>query len=408
VVEESVQKVLIFYSVMIEAEPCFGWFTCLFRGQAGGITQYWQNRWFNSPSPMKKISFISLVVFSFVMESANAQTAVNSTPLSPPTQTIIGYQVGEQDANSRQWQKIVKVTDARGNFTFQTNLAYVELASGLNYWDATSQQWLPTKEEIDAYPGGAIAQYGQHKVVFANNLNTSGAIDLQMSDGQELQSEILGLSYHDTASGQSVLIAEVQNSQGQIVSSNEVLYPDAFKGVKASVLYKYTLAGLEQDVILLTQLPSPESFGLSSTSCVLQVLTEFTAAPVPTIRTLPSAAKEALPDEMLDFGAMTMIRGRAFLLGTNAPVAAISKQWLTVSNRTVLVEFGPAAGNHPVLVNVARLFPDDPQTGERFAALCGFQPTFATRAGNGQGGFQPDEAGPDASAERRLFFSKSL
>jgi hypothetical protein len=310
----------------------------LFRGQAGGVTQNRQNRRFNSPSPMKKISFISLVVFSFVMESANAQTAVNSTPLSPPTQTIVGYQLGEQGANHCNWLKIVRTADAQGDVVLTTNLAYVQLATGLNYKDPTTGKWLPSKEEIDAYPGGAIAQYGQHKVILANNLNTSGAIDLQMSDGQELQSEILGLSYHDTASGKSVLIAEVQNSQGQIVSSNEVLYPDAFKGVKASVLYKYTLAGLEQDVILLTQLPSPESFGLSSTSCVLQVLTEFTAAPVPTIRTLPSATKEALPDEMLDFGAMMMIRGRAFLLGTNAPVAAISKQWLTVSNRTVLVE----------------------------------------------------------------------
>ena len=84
-----------------------------------------------------------------------------------------------------------------------------------------------------------------------------------------------------------MLFAHVQSTQGQIVSSNEVVYPFAFKGIKANVVYKYTLAGLSQDVVLLEQLPSPATFGLSS-NCVLQVLTEFTHAPTPVIRTAPA------------------------------------------------------------------------------------------------------------------------
>jgi hypothetical protein len=85
------------------------------------------------------------------------------------------------------WQKMIQMTDAQGNPLLQPNPAYVELASGLNFWDATSRQWLESKEEIDAYAGGAIAQFGQHKVIFASNLNTAGAISLQAPGGKELQ-----------------------------------------------------------------------------------------------------------------------------------------------------------------------------------------------------------------------------
>ncbi len=251
--------------------------------------------------------------------------------------------VGDQGANHRNWLKIVQTTDVRGRAVLHTNLAYVEVASGLNYKDPATGKWAPSKEEIEGYPGGAIAQYGQHKVIFANNLNTAGAIDLQMPGGQEMKSEILGLSYYDTASGKSVLIAQVKDCQGQIVHGNQVVYSDVLKGVQATVRYTYTKAGLEQDVIMLAQPPLPEAFGLSSTSSVLQVMTEFAAAPTPVIRALPGATNDVLSDEMLDFGKMKMIQGRAFLLGTNAPAAAVGKQWVTVSNRTVLVESVPFA-----------------------------------------------------------------
>ena len=283
---------------------------------------------------------------------------------------VVGYQIGEQGGNHRTWLKIVQTADAQGRIVLQTNLAYVECATGLNFKDPATGKWLPSREEIDGYTGGAIAQYGQHKVIFANNLNTAGAIDLQMPGGQEMKSAILGLSYYDTASGKSVLIAEVQDSQGQIVGSNQVIYSDAFKGLKASVRYQYTRAGLEQDVVLLEQPPSPESLGLFSTSSVLQVVTEFTAAPTPVIRTNVAATPSSpLSDETLDFGAMTMVPGRAFLLETNSPAAQISKHWLNVGGRTVLVESVPLA---PIRNSLSQLPASLSRTGLRrvCAVLC--------------------------------------
>ncbi len=219
-----------------------------------------------------------------------------------------------------------------------TNQAYVELATGLNY--AGPSGWLASKAEVDAYPGGAVFQYAQHKVIFANNLNTAGAIDLQTPDGKELRSTVIGLSYYSLASAKTVLIAQAQDSQGQIVNGNQVLYTNAFQGVRANVRYACTKAGLSQTIVFLAQPPPPEAFGLSSASCVLQVLTEFTAAPTPVIRTWPArpAAGAPLPDDSLDFGVMKMVRGKAFMSGTNSPSAPVMKQWTTQGGRTVLIE----------------------------------------------------------------------
>ncbi|MDE3066632.1 MAG: hypothetical protein KGJ60_03675 [Verrucomicrobiota bacterium] len=292
---------------------------------------------------MKTSSLIVVLLGSIVGGSQVYVAGANTAPTS--SGGIVSYQIGGQGANHRIWLKIVRTTDANGNTVLTTNKAFVEVATGLNYL-GTNGQYLPSKEEIIAYPGGAAAQLGEHRVIFANNINSIGAIDLQMPQtngapgGSEMKSDILGLAYYDPASGQSVLIAQVQDSQGQIISSNEVVYGDCFQGLKANVVYKYTRAGLSQDVVLLEQPPSPQSLGLSSTSCVLQVLTEFTEAPTPVIQTAPgSGSNGQLPDAtVLDFGTMRMIRGRAFLLGTNAPAAPVAKQWLMVSNRTVLIE----------------------------------------------------------------------
>jgi hypothetical protein len=267
--------------------------------------------------------------------STHAQTGVVS---SQPVPTLIGYQAGGSGANQRVWQKIVQTTDLRGNTVLQTNQAYVELADGLNYWDATSQQWLESKEEIDACAGGAIAQYGQHKVIFASNLNTAGAIDLQTPDGKELKSHLLGLGYYDSASGSSVLIAQIKDCQGQIVGSNQLVYADAFDGVSADVNYTYRRGSFEQDVVLQAQPPSPQVFGLNSATTVLQVLTEFDAAPPPDVTTVTNPVS-ALPDEVLNFGAMRMGQGRAFLVGQNSlDGVTVAKQWLNVNGRIILTE----------------------------------------------------------------------
>jgi hypothetical protein len=255
-----------------------------------------------------------------------------------PNQTT-NYIVSERGPYYRVWQKVVSTTDQLGNVILSTNQAYVELATGLHYLQ--NGQWIDSQELIEAFPGGAAAQQGQHKVIFANDAATAGAIDLQMPDGKELRSDVLGLSYFDTATGQSVLIAEVKDSQGQLYPPNVVVYADAFTDFKADVRYTYTKAGFEQDIILRERPPMPEAFGLNSASSVLEVLTEFVSPPTPAVLTnaVFSGAESVLQDQLLDFGSMMIGSGKAFFTGQDELNGVpVCKQWTVMEGRTFLVE----------------------------------------------------------------------
>ncbi len=293
---------------------------------------------------MKK-ALVVLMASSFVIGLAEAQTVFNSTPSTvvqpsqPVTQTIAGYQIGQQGPNSRIWQKIVQTVDARGNTVLETNQAYVELATGLNFW--RNGRWQPSKEEIAISPDGssAVATNGQHQVYFPGNIY-NGMIKLVAPDGKILQSQPLGLSYSDGSN--SVLIAVLTNSTGELVGPNQVIYPAAFTDFKADLRYTYTRAGFEQDVVLREQPPDPVSLGLNPKTTRLQVLTEFFNPPQPSVTaiTTPTDAGN-LEDDDLGFGAMRMGRGKAFLLGTNSPAVGVNKRWLTLAGRQFLVEEVP-------------------------------------------------------------------
>ena len=202
---------------------------------------------------------------------------------------------------------------------------------------------MDSKEEIDILPNGtAAATNGQHQVYFPGNIY-QGVIELVTPDGIHLQSRPLGLSYDDGTN--TVLIAELTNSIGQLVGSNQVIYPDAFTDFKADLRYTYTKAGFEQDIILREQPLTPESYGLNPATARLQVLTEFFNPPQPAVTTamLPKQAGITLTDENLDFGVMKMMPGRAFLLGSDAHEggALVSKSWVKLEGRQFLVEEVP-------------------------------------------------------------------
>jgi hypothetical protein len=281
---------------------------------------------------------VSLIVFLTLSWPAEAQLAQSETDgveieLYPVSQML---QRAEKNADSQEWHRVDTFLDAKGDIVLKTNVAYIELQTGMHYLE--EGHWKESRELIEAFPGGAIARHGGHKVIFAENFYSEVVIDLEMPDGKGLQSRVLGLSYFDAASGKSILVAEATNSIGQILNTNQVLYPNAFSGLKADVRYTYRKAGLEQDVILLERPPAPEEFGLNSKTTRLQVLTEFLAPPTPEKRIERASDSE---DQMLDFGSMRMIRGKAFSLGAENDAAkkvTVSKKWEVLDGRTVLIE----------------------------------------------------------------------
>ncbi len=249
--------------------------------------------------------------------------------------------VVERRADHRVWQRTTYETGPNGVSVPKLH-KYVECASGICRQDATGA-WVDSQEQIEPYASGAVANQGQYQVIFDNNLNSEGAIDQQTTDAKRLRSNILGLAYYDRASGQSVVIAEVQDSQGELISANQVLYPNAFTGVKADVRYTYKKGSFEQDVILREQPPTPESLGLNSQSTEIEVLTEFLNPPAATISEHYSR-NNSLPDQEVSWGAMRLGRGKVFDLGgpsNRHSKVQVRRQYETVNGRTILIEGVP-------------------------------------------------------------------
>ena len=105
--------------------------------------------------------------------------------------------------------------------------SYTELETGM-YFVGQNGELEESEAVIEITPTGAAALKGRHKVHFLSNLNAPGAVDFVLPDQQRLTSHILGLAYFDSATGQSVLIAELKDSIGVLNPPNQVIYPDAF------------------------------------------------------------------------------------------------------------------------------------------------------------------------------------
>src|SRR5262249_2396359 len=149
---------------------------------------------------------------------------------------------------------------------------------------------------------------------------------------------LLGLAYADPVSGSNVLIAQLQSSIGQLVSDTRVVYPAALGGdCEADILLENSKAGLEQNIIIRTRPPPPTEYGLSADS-MLQIWTEFVTSPEPGF-----APNSSESDAHLDFGAMKIGPGTAFLVGSgsNAPPTRVLKHWVVIGGKKYLVEEVP-------------------------------------------------------------------
>jgi archaellum component FlaF (FlaF/FlaG flagellin family) len=277
-----------------------------------------------------------IVGASYICQAQN----ISSQPIQVTVPTSTPYAITVQDANSRVWQRTDYQRAPSGDVITNTH-SFTEICSGLNH--LVNGQWVESKEEIDILANGtAVATNGQHQAYFPGNIY-QGQIELVTPGGQHLQSRPLALSYFDGTN--TVVIAELTNSTGIVVGNNQVVYPNAFTDLKADVRYTFTKAGFEQDIVLRQQPPTPESLGLNPDTARLQIMTEFFSAPQPTIAStaLPTQAGVSLDDESLNFGTMQMVPGRAFLMGQSAKNAGamVSKHWLLVNGRQILIEEVP-------------------------------------------------------------------
>ncbi|HTQ52142.1 MAG TPA: hypothetical protein VMJ12_15645 [Candidatus Acidoferrales bacterium] len=282
------------------------------------------------------LSWVLLATFTLQAQTLNqAGSAANPPTLPAPTP----YSIVVQGANDQVWQNETYQQASDGSIVPHVH-QYTELATGLNH--LVNGQWVASKEEIDISPDGssASATNGQHQVYFPGDIY-NGEIKLVMPDGQTLQSQPIGLSYFDGTN--SVLLAVVTNSTGAILpSGNQVIYTNAFAGLNADIIFSYTKAGMEQDIVLRESPPDPSSLNLNPATTRLQMITEFISSPqlIVTASTVPTAVGN-LEDDSLSFGAMQMGVGKAFLIGANPPSVRVDKRWLTLNGRQFLIEEVP-------------------------------------------------------------------
>ena len=269
---------------------------------------------------------------------ASSSPTSDQTGVPAPTP----YQVVNRGASFNVWQRTEYGKAPSGAIVPHVH-SYTELASGLNY--RQKNQWTPASDEIDIQPDGtAAAIQGQHQAYFPADIY-EGTIRNITPDGLQLQSQPAALAYDDGHN--TVIIAVLTNSIGELASTNKAIYKNAFSGIKADILYNYKKGGFEQDIILHQQPPSPASLGLDLATTRLQVLTEFFNPPTPAMQ--DSAVGSDLADTTLKFGSTTIGRGRAFLMDGEAeenhlkPSAHVPvfKTWLHLQDRTFLVESVP-------------------------------------------------------------------
>ena len=153
--------------------------------------------------------FLGVLTFSVMSIFAQSQAGAPSEPI---------YSVSERGPHHKVFERVENETGIDGK-VFPHPHTYQEMATGMHYREG--DQWLESDAKIELLPNnaGATAAKGQHKVIFPPEIK-AGLIELQTPDQQWMRSRVWGLAYFDAASGESVLLAEVKASTGQIVGDN--------------------------------------------------------------------------------------------------------------------------------------------------------------------------------------------
>ena len=128
------------------------------------------------------------------------------------------------------------VTEPDGSSHVVTN-QFTQLANCLSYFDG--QQWQLANDRFQAFENGFACNETQSRVILSANLNVANAVDVTTVDGQRFELSPIFLAMRD-ATGNGVLVGEIQDSIGQQIAPNLVLYDQAFQGIGAAIQYFVT------------------------------------------------------------------------------------------------------------------------------------------------------------------------
>jgi hypothetical protein len=250
---------------------------------------------------------------------------------------------GDIGPHHRVW---TQQTDGQGSVGGRV----VEVATGMHYWDGS--QWSPSDPTFETGDGSFLVQKVQHKLRLNGNINVQGAVNLTTPDGITLQSTPVAIDIYDPVSGQSTVVGAIQDSSGVQISSNQILFQNAFSGICASVLYTMEMGQFHQDIILQGKV-RPSDYGYSNDTARIRIFSEFYDGNVPEKVIHPlfveqdeqvrnSRVTPDLIDEVLGFGELVMGTGQAYTAAIDSDhpgsQAVVAKEFTTIGNRTFLIE----------------------------------------------------------------------
>ena len=193
----------------------------------------------------------------------SAATTLSSGAVKPAPGSGAAYSIVARAANHRLWQRVEWETTRSGRSTAHVH-SYKELSTGMHFRNAAGE-WQETREQIDLLPGGlgAAATNGPHHLYLPADLY-EGVIETVAPDGKRLRSRPVAITYFDGTN--SVLLAELTNSIGQLLpSGKQAIYTNAFPGL-ADILVTYRKSGLECDLVFRQSPASPKECGLAANS----------------------------------------------------------------------------------------------------------------------------------------------
>jgi hypothetical protein len=197
---------------------------------------------------LSRLVLISIFSGMFAAPS-DAATAESTRSVTNVTARAVEWRAKSRSEHQTVWQSVDYVTNAAtGRVRAMTN-SYVELSTGLNRLDPATGRWQPSSSAFQLTVNGAEANLAGHRVRLSGNINSAGSVQIE-EDGVRMQGHPLCVAYYDPVDGRSELLAELQDAAGWLVASNEVVFSNCFKGLSASIRFRNSVAGLEQDLLL--------------------------------------------------------------------------------------------------------------------------------------------------------------
>ena len=311
---------------------------------------------------MKSVLAVASVL-SFVTIAAEAQSPPGTN--QSVRQIELGtYSVVGRGPHERVWERTDYETTPDGSRVPRVH-RYKELATGMHFLNA-SNQWQETQELIQLAPdGSAAATNGPHRLYAPADIY-EGVLQVVGPDGRSQRSRPMGIAY--VQGSNSVLIAELTNCVGQLLpSGNQVLYQNAFSGIRCDLLVTYRKSGIECDLIFKERpAADPSAYGLSPALTQIQLLTEFFDTVPPARTNVTVDALTGVEDSDLAFGSMRMRRGKAFFVGSNSTTNSpgrpangipVRRSWQVLENRSFLIESVPYKDLAPKLAELAKTEP---------------------------------------------------